>query len=166
MVERKHRHIVELGLTLLDQALLPLTYWDHANFLTNVFLIKRLTTPSLNFDIPFVKLYKQQPDFHFLRVFGCAFFPLLRPYNQNKLQFRSKSVFFWDIDLLTKGTSVFQQKAKFTYLRMLCLMSHNFPPLLYLLSLFLNHKHLILYGLINLPHTCNSQSNQSSLYFS
>ena len=93
MVGRKHRHIVELGLTLLAQALLPLTYWDHA-FLTSVYLINRLPTSSLNFDIPFVKLYKQQPDFHFLRAFGCACFPLLRPYNKNKFQFRSQECAF------------------------------------------------------------------------
>ena len=94
--------MVELGLTLLAQALLPLTYWDHA-FLISVFLINRLPTSSLNFDIPFVKLYKQQPDFHFLRVFGCACFPLLRPYNQNKLQFRSQECIFLGYSPAHKG---------------------------------------------------------------
>lgn len=34
LVERKHRHIVEVGLTLLAQASLPYKYWDHA-FLTS-----------------------------------------------------------------------------------------------------------------------------------
>ena len=72
-------------------------------FLTSVFLINRLPTSSLNFDIPFVKLYKQQPDFHFLRVFGCACFPLLRPYNQNKLQFRSQECIFLGYSPAHKG---------------------------------------------------------------
>lgn len=49
--ERKHRHIVELGLTLLAQARLPLTYWVDA-FQMAVFLINRLPTPVLNNDIP------------------------------------------------------------------------------------------------------------------
>ena len=30
VVERKHIYVVELGLTLLSQAELPLHYWDHA----------------------------------------------------------------------------------------------------------------------------------------
>ncbi|PNY08092.1 histone deacetylase [Trifolium pratense] len=40
VVERKHRHVVDMGLTLLSQSNLPLTYWDHA-FLTAVHLINR-----------------------------------------------------------------------------------------------------------------------------
>ena len=30
VVERKHRHIVDLGLTLLHRATLPLQFWDYA----------------------------------------------------------------------------------------------------------------------------------------
>jgi hypothetical protein len=41
--ERKHRHIVEVGLSLLVQAHMPLKYWDEA-FLAITFLIK--WTPS------------------------------------------------------------------------------------------------------------------------
>jgi histone deacetylase 1/2 len=39
--ERKHRHIVEIGLSLLAHASMPLKFWDDA-FLTAVFLINRL----------------------------------------------------------------------------------------------------------------------------
>ena len=41
VVERKHRHIIELGLTLLHHASLPLQFWDSA-FCTAVYLINRL----------------------------------------------------------------------------------------------------------------------------
>ncbi|MCH82453.1 retrovirus-related Pol polyprotein from transposon TNT 1-94, partial [Trifolium medium] len=48
-VERKHRHIVETGLTLLTQANLPLKFWDHA-FLTATYLINRpYSTQKMNF---------------------------------------------------------------------------------------------------------------------
>ncbi|KAG8476579.1 hypothetical protein CXB51_033494 [Gossypium anomalum] len=43
VVERKHRHIVEVGLTLLAQAHLPLKYWGFA-FTYAVHLINRLPT--------------------------------------------------------------------------------------------------------------------------
>lgn len=42
--ERKHRHIIELGLTLLAQAKMPLHFWWEA-FSTAVFLINRLPSP-------------------------------------------------------------------------------------------------------------------------
>ena len=53
VVERKYRQIVDLGLTLLHHATLPLQFWDYT-FVTAVYLINRLPTASLNFAIPFV----------------------------------------------------------------------------------------------------------------
>jgi histone deacetylase 1/2 len=76
VVERKHRHIVELGLTLLSHASLPLSYWDYA-FLTAVYLINRLPSAPLNFKVPYTVLYHHDPDYKFLKAFGCACFPLL-----------------------------------------------------------------------------------------
>ncbi|GAA0167571.1 hypothetical protein LIER_40407 [Lithospermum erythrorhizon] len=43
-VERRHRHIVDKGLTLLAHAHLDLSFWHYA-FETSVFLINRLPTP-------------------------------------------------------------------------------------------------------------------------
>ena len=93
VVERKHRHIVELRLTLVAKDSLPLTYWDQA-FLTSVYLINWLRSSSINSEIPNEKLFNQKLDYNFLGVFGCAHFPLLRPYTKNKLQFRSQEFFF------------------------------------------------------------------------
>jgi hypothetical protein len=41
--EQKHRHIVEVGLSLLSRASMPLKFWDEA-YLTTTFIINR--TPS------------------------------------------------------------------------------------------------------------------------
>jgi histone deacetylase 1/2 len=89
LVERKHRHLVETGLTLLSQANLPMQYWDHA-FVTAAFLINRLPTPVLNNKSPYYVLLHKQPDYKALKIFGCACFPFLRPYNSNKLNYRSQ----------------------------------------------------------------------------
>jgi hypothetical protein len=43
---------------------------------------------------PYSKLYKKAPDYQKLRVFGCLCYPLLRPYNVHKLNYRSKPCIF------------------------------------------------------------------------
>lgn len=41
----------------------------------------------LNGRTPFESLFKSSPDYNFLHIFKCLFFPLLRPYNRYKLDF-------------------------------------------------------------------------------
>ena len=92
-IERKHRHIVDIGLTLLAQAHLSLKLWWNA-FQTAVYLINRLPTPVLNNISPYQKLFHQKPNYSTLRIFGCACFPYLRPYNRHKLEFRTGRCIF------------------------------------------------------------------------
>ncbi|KAG8479816.1 hypothetical protein CXB51_029314 [Gossypium anomalum] len=70
VVERRHRHIVEMGLTLLAKASMPLEYWSNA-FSHAVHLINRLPTPVLQNFSPYEKLYKVQPDYAQLRGYRC-----------------------------------------------------------------------------------------------
>jgi hypothetical protein len=92
-VERKHRHIIEMGLTLLGHCSVPLTYWAEA-FQTACYLINRLPTPVLKSSSPFQKLFNLRPNYNFMRVFGCACWPYLQPYNKHKLDFRSDTCIF------------------------------------------------------------------------
>lgn len=91
--ERKHRHIVETGLTLLHNACMPLSYWSYA-FITAVYLINRLPTPLLQYSSPYEKLFFTTPNYSKLRVFGCLCYPWLRPYTSNKLQPKSQPCVF------------------------------------------------------------------------
>jgi histone deacetylase 1/2 len=100
--ERKHRHIVEVGLALLANASMPLKFWDEA-FLTATFLINLLPTKVLNFSTPTEKLINVIPNYDSLRIFGCACWPNLRPYNKHKLAFRSKQCVFLGYSPLHKG---------------------------------------------------------------
>ena len=91
--ERRHRHIVETGLSLLTHASLPLTFWSYA-FTTAVYLINRMPTPILDMLSPFQKIFGSCPSYAKLRVFGCLCYPWLRPYNSHKLESRSKACIF------------------------------------------------------------------------
>jgi len=76
VVERKHRHIAEMGLTLLAHAQIPLKFWVEA-FTTAVHLINRLSASTLTFQSPFSVLYHKELDYMQLQPFGCACFPFL-----------------------------------------------------------------------------------------
>jgi histone deacetylase 1/2 len=100
--ERKHRHIVEVGLALLANSSMPLKYWDQA-FLAATYLINLLPSKVINFDTHMEWLLKQKPDYTFLCVFGCACWPNLRLYNSRKLAFRSTHCAFLGYSSMHKG---------------------------------------------------------------
>jgi hypothetical protein len=95
-VEHRHRHITEMGLALLAHSHMPHTYWEEA-FATATYLINRLPTPILRHFSHFEMLYPTKPNYTFLRVFGCACWPCLRPYNCHKLDFSFKNMPFLGI---------------------------------------------------------------------
>jgi histone deacetylase 1/2 len=63
--ERKHRHIVEVGLSLLANASMPLKYWDEA-FLTATFLINLLPRKVINHDTPVERQLHTAPNYESL----------------------------------------------------------------------------------------------------
>jgi hypothetical protein len=93
VAERKHRHIVEMGLALLTHASMPLKYWDEA-FLAAIYLINWTPTKLLSYDTPIHKLLGVTPDYSSFRVFEYACWPNLRPYNSHKLQLGSTRCIF------------------------------------------------------------------------
>ena len=102
IVERKHRHITELGLTLLAQANLPIKFWWES-FHTATYLINRLPTPVQSMKSPYESIFHISPDYKFLRTFGCSCFPFLRSYNQHKFQSHTSKCIFLGYSPLHKG---------------------------------------------------------------
>jgi histone deacetylase 1/2 len=102
VAERKHRHIIEVGLSLLAHADMPLKFWDEA-FLTATYLINRMPNKIIDFYTPLERLFHTKPDYASLHTFGCACWPNLRPYNSHKLAFRSKECAFLRYSNLHNG---------------------------------------------------------------
>jgi hypothetical protein len=139
-VERKHRHLIDTTLALLAESHLPKKFWDEA-CLTSCYLINRLPTPLLQNKSPFEKLFNQIPDYKFLKVFGCACFPNLRPYNSHKFSPCSKECLFLGYSQHHKAINVFTLiLAGCTSPEMSSSMKINFLLLLSLLFLLLLHQ--------------------------
>jgi transposase InsO family protein len=102
VAERKHRHIVDMALTLISHSSIPFKYWTYA-FSTAIFLINRLPSLSRGSISPWQTLFGQSLNFSFFKSFGCACFPLLRPYSKNKLNLRSKECVFLGYTSSSKG---------------------------------------------------------------
>lgn len=126
MVERKHWHVVETGLTLLAQGSLPLKFWPEA-FSTAVYLINYLPTKVLEDMNPHERLYGIKPDYSRRKVFGCLCFPLLRPYNAHKLDFRSSHCTFLGYGTKQKGYKCLTSEGKIIMSRHVTFNERGFP---------------------------------------
>ena len=71
--------------------------------LFSTYLINRLPSPVIQNQTPFERLFHQTPNYEMLRTFGCACWPNLHPYNNHKLQFRSKQCIFLGYSIMHKG---------------------------------------------------------------
>ena len=77
-------------------------YWHYA-FQTATFLINRMPSKVLEYDSPYFTLFRRHLDYKSLCVFGCLYYPFIRPYNTHKLQYRSVQCFFLGYSLNHKG---------------------------------------------------------------
>ncbi|KAI3788114.1 hypothetical protein L2E82_00783 [Cichorium intybus] len=101
VVERKHRHLMNVARSLLFQSGLPLNLWGET-VLTATFLINRTPTSILSGKSPFEMVYKVEPNFDFLRVFGCLCFAT-KLNNSDKFAPRSDKCVLIGFSNLKKG---------------------------------------------------------------
>lgn len=73
MAKRKHRHIIDISLTLLAQVNLTMGFRGYT-FCCVVHLINRLPTSVLKGQSLFKVLHSQDPTYDHLRVFGAVVF--------------------------------------------------------------------------------------------
>ena len=121
---------------MLSQASLPSSYWSFAAQ-NAVSLINILPTSVLHWVSPWTKLFSTTPDLTQLKVFGCACYPNLRPYNTHKLEPKTRECVFIGYPSYSKGYICLDQHTIVsTLLDMFILMRQNFhSPLLLILCL-------------------------------
>jgi hypothetical protein len=106
---------------------MPLKFWDEA-FLTAAYLINRIPTRVIDNTSPLERLFKKSPNYSLLRVFGCACWPNLRPYQKQKLSFRSKQCVFIGYSSLHKGYKCLDTDSSRVYIsRDVIFDEHVFP---------------------------------------
>lgn len=124
--ERKHRHIIEIGLTLLAESGLSFHYWNHA-FACATFVINRLPTPVLKMKSPFEVLFHRTPDYNLFKSFGCRCYPYLRPYNRHKMDYRSQPCIFLGYSSQHKGYKCLSDAGKIYITRHVIFDELQFP---------------------------------------
>lgn len=95
IAERKHIHLVEISLTLMNEAQVSMSFWYHA-YSHAAFLINRMQCILLDMNSPYQFMFWQNLEIHILKIFGTAVYPLLRHFISHNLQPRSiQWVFSW-----------------------------------------------------------------------
>ncbi|KAK9673127.1 hypothetical protein RND81_12G148200 [Saponaria officinalis] len=89
VVERKHRHLLEISRALRFHSGLPLSYWGDC-VMTAAYLINRIPSSVIKNKTPYEVIHKKSAKYEELKVFGC----LAMVYNpdRSKDKFQPRSV--------------------------------------------------------------------------
>ena len=88
VVERKHKHLLEVSRSLLFQSRLPLSFWEDC-VLISTYLINRMPSKALQNRIPLELLYGRSPSYEHLKVFGCLCYMSTHKHGRDKFQARA-----------------------------------------------------------------------------
>ena len=109
---------------LLYDANLDFSYWPYG-FQTTSYLINRQPTPLLKNKSPFEALFGQSPNYLKFKRFGCICYPLMRAYNSNKMQAKSKACIFLGYSPTQNDYKCFKPQTKKFFISRYVLFDEN-----------------------------------------
>ncbi|KAJ0522072.1 putative RNA-directed DNA polymerase [Helianthus annuus] len=101
VVERKHRHLLNLARSLLFQSGVPLSFWSDCA-LTTVYLINMLPSSVILGKSPYELMFGFKPSFAHLRIFGCLCFSTILN-DLDKLSFNAEKCILIGYSNVKKG---------------------------------------------------------------
>lgn len=103
VVQRKHRHLLEVCRALLFQPNLPLHLWGHC-LLTSRYLINRFPSTVLKGITPYEALFRIKPSYSHLKSFGCLCYVNTRRKGRININLKPKFVSSLDIQWAKRDT--------------------------------------------------------------
>lgn len=126
-MKRKHRHIMEIRPTLLSHSSIPIKFWDHS-FAISMHVINRLPTIDLTkFHSLFHALYLMLPNYQSMKVFEWPCFLFTRPYNTQKLEFRSEKYIYLGVSSQHNDFKCLRKSRKVFISKDVVFHEHHFP---------------------------------------
>lgn len=102
IVERKHKHLLEISRALMVHSEIPIPYWGEC-ILTATYLINRFPSRVLQGNTHYALLFNQKTSYNFLRSFGCLWYASKLPRDKGKIQPRAVVCIFLGYHIGQKG---------------------------------------------------------------
>ena len=102
VAERKNRTIAEMARSMLKGKGLPNTFWAEA-VNTTVFILNRSPTKAVQNKTPYEAWYKEKPQVHFLKIFGCIAYALVPSEQREKFDEKGEKYIFIGYSDESKG---------------------------------------------------------------